>query len=212
MAKKIEKLSYFVKKFKQEHIYTAGKTGSGKSWKVNKILKTIIKTNYVIFDIKGEDFNELGAFKVSNFKELVKAIKSGKKKILYTNEYLSPEELNLCLEFLYKACSNIVVVVEEAHRYQSKAKILYWLQQFLKVGRSKKKLVWLISQRGQDLHNDVLTQCTHKFVGFVGKKDREYMRDELELIESGLDWHDLVEFGFFYYCDKAGEKAIQLKA
>jgi DNA helicase HerA-like ATPase len=188
-----------------EHLFGVGRTGSGKSYTICDQIKRVLKDNYIIFDIKGEDFNHLGCHVVTSYKGLFEAIKQKKTRILYKDEYLSKNMLNRCLELIYKVCSNITVIVDEIHNFVTKTKILKWIQQFVKVGRSKGKGFWAISQRGQDIHNDILTQSTHKLCGKVSPEDEEYMSKKMGLKKYNVTIDDLGMHEFWYLRDEAGE-------
>lgn len=193
-----------------EHLFCVGMTGSGKSYLVNSLIKKNLKS-YIIFDVKGEDFNNLGAHQVRSIKELIQALKSNKNKILYHNEFLSKEELNTALEIIYMSCSNITVIIDEAHLFINKHYIIEFLKQFLKVGRSKHKGAWVISQRGQEMHNDVLTQSTHKLCGFVSYEDETYMSNKLQLTKYNYSFQNLKQHEFFYLRHVAGQVPIKIK-
>jgi DNA helicase HerA-like ATPase len=155
----------------------------------------VLKENYIIFDIKGEDFNHLGCHVVSSYKD----------------EYLSKNMLNRCLELIYKVCSNITVIVDEIHNFVTKTKILKWMQQFVKVGRSKGKGFWSLSQRGQDIHNDILSQSTHKLCGKVSPEDEDYMSKKMGLKKYNVTIDDLSMHEFWYLRDEAGQVPDKFK-
>jgi hypothetical protein len=195
-----------------EHAFILSKTGGGKSYLVEKEIKSTLKNNYVIFDIKGEDFNNLGAQVVKSYSELVKALAGGATKILYKDQYLNQSKLDKACQLLYKCFKNITIVIDEHHLLGNKHKIAPWVKQFLKVGRSSGRGCWIISQRGQDVHNDILTQCTHKLCGFCSTEDQDYLRKKMELDKVDFDFKDLEQYEFIYYIDRAGEIPKRVKA
>jgi DNA helicase HerA-like ATPase len=188
-----------------EHLFVIGKTGSGKSYLTEKFIKKEIKTNFVVFNIKVSGYESLGCHKVTNYNELVQALKTGKKKIHFQNKFLNNEILDKCLTFLYMAVKkNITVIVDELHFFTSKTKLLYGMGMFLKVGREEKKGFVGISQRAQDIHNTILSQSTHKLCGYVSEEDRDYMSTKLDLKKQNYTFNDLKQYEFFYLKDEAG--------
>lgn len=198
---------------KGEHMFVIGKTGSGKSYRMERFIKNQIKTNYVVFNIKVTGYESLGAHKVTNKAELIEALKSGKKKIHFQNKFLNMDTLDECLTFLYMAVKKkITVIVDELHFFTSKTKLLYGMGMFLKVGREDEKGFVGISQRAQDIHNTILTQSTHKLCGYVSEEDRDYMASKLDLKSANYTFNDLKQYEFFYLKDEAGFKPMILKA
>ena len=190
-----------------EHLFITGRTRSGKTYTAKKLIKKNLKS-YIIFDKKGEDFNHMG-FIVKNKKELIQALKNKKNQIVVTNEFMSKQELNEMLRVVYLCCKNIAVIVDEIHFFISKSKNLFWISQFVKVGASKKKSFWAISQRGQDIHNDILTQATHKLVGNISHEDKVYLSNKIGVSVKEIE--SLKQFEFYYLHDIAGETAKKIK-
>jgi hypothetical protein len=185
--------------------------GGGKSFLIEDLIKKNLNA-YIIFDVKCDgDYDKLGAHKVSSYEQLYKALVNKKTKILFESEKLTAGLLNRCLELIYKCLKNIIVIIEEAHLFVSKHKCPKWLKQFLKVGRSKGKGAWLVSQRGQDLHNDIITQTTHKICGKVSSDDEEYMEKKMALKKHGHKIDDLKQYEFWYLKFVAGETPVKLK-
>lgn len=194
-----------------EHLFAVGRTRSGKSFMINHLIKTELKNNYVIFDVKGEDYNNLGCHVVKSISQLIEALLKKKTKILYKNEYMTKDELNKALKVLYMSTSNITIIIDEIHLFINKHYAPAYLKQFVKVGASKGKGVWCISQRGQDLHNDVLTQSTHKLAGYISYEDEQYMSKKLQLGKYGFSFDELQLYEFWYLRDEAKFKPIKVR-
>lgn len=193
---------------KGDHLFLCGKTGTGKSYGLIKLIKTYLKKDFIIFDIKQEDFNNLGCHVVHNYKEFLIALKNKKDKILVQDKNLTSETIEKYLKFLYENCKNFTVIVDELHLLVSKMKISPSMKHILHVGRSKGKSFWGASQRTADIHNSILSQSTHKFSFFLGLlSDRKRMAEELDINIKEFDV--LKEYYFFYKLDK-GKTPIQI--
>lgn len=197
---------------KGEHIFLCGKTGTGKSYGLIKLIQKHIKDDFIIFDIKQEDFNKLGCHIVKNYSQLVKAILSGQSKILVQDDSLNIEKLDKYLKFLYEKCKNFTVIVDELHELCSKHKIAPFMKKILHIGRSKGKGFVGASQRTADIHNSVMSQTIHKFSFYLGLlSDRKRMIEELDLSTTNLTFENLEEFHFFYKYDKGKNPVVVSK-
>lgn len=194
-----------------EHLFALAMTRAGKSYLINTLIKKLLNS-YIIFDCKCDnDYTSLGAYKVESYAELHKALSEGKKKILFESEKLTPKVLNDCLKLTYKVCQNFTIIVEELHRYMSKHKCLKWISQYVFVGASQGKGFWGISQRGQSLHDDFLTQTIHKICGKVSPEDEEYMEKKMGLKKHKCTIDELEKYEFWYLHFVAGGKPEKLK-
>ena len=192
---------------KGEHIFLCGKTGTGKSYGLNYLIQKIIKDDFIIFDIKQEDFNKLGCHVVKNYSQFVKAVFSGKSKILVQDDKIDIDKLDKYLEFLYEKCKNFTVIVDELHELVTKHKISPYMKKILHVGRSKGKTFVGASQRTADIHNSVMSQTIHKFSFYLGlRTDRQKMALELDILDD--DFKQLPEYHFFYKYDKGQNQVI----
>jgi len=185
---------------KGEHIFLCGQTGTGKSYGLVQLIKNKIKSDYVIIDTKQEDFNSLGCKVVKNLKSFKMALLEGNNKILVQDENLNKDKLEKYIKFLNDNFKNFTLIIDELHNYVSKAKIQPSLKNVMLQGRSKGKTFIGATQRTQNIHNDVLSQCIHKFCFYLGiKNDRIKMCEELDILET--DFKKLEQFQFFYlYC------------
>ena len=155
---------------KGEHLFICGKTGTGKTYALIKLITKYLIDDYIIFDTKGEDFNNLGCQVVRNYKEFVLAILQGKSKILVQDSKLDSGNIDKYFKFLFEKCKNFTVIVDELHEYVTKHKISPYMKKVLHIGRSKGKAFWGASQRTADIHNSVMSQTTHKFSFYLGLK------------------------------------------
>lgn len=185
---------------KGEHIFLCGQTGTGKSYGLIQLIETKIKSNYVIIDTKQEDFNKLGCKVVTTLKAFKLALLDGQKKILVQDINLNFDKLEKYIKFLNDNFKNFNLIIDELHNYVSKAKIQPSLKKVMLQGRSKGKTFIGATQRTQNIHNDILSQCIHKFSFYLGiQSDRIKMCQELDIQEK--DFEELEEFHFFYkYC------------
>ncbi len=192
---------------KGEHIFLCGKTGTGKSYGLIRLIDTYIKDDFIIFDIKQEDFNKLGCKVVKNYGQFVKAILDKKSKILVQDDNLDIDKLDLYLKYLYEKCKNFSVIVDELHELCTKHKISPHMKKILHIGRSKGKTFIGASQRTADIHNSVMSQTIHKFSFYLGLlSDRKKMSEEMDF--DIIEFDKLPEFFFIYKYDKGKNPII----
>ena len=195
---------------KGEHIFVCGQTGTGKSYGLIQLIQTKIKSNYVIIDTKQEDFNKLGCKVVHTLKAFKLALLDGQKKILVQEKTMDFEKLEKYSKFLNDNFINFTLIIDELHNYLSKSKIQPSLKNIMLQGRSKGKTFIGATQRTQNIHNDVLSQCIHKFSFYLGiKNDRVKMCEEMDLREE--DFKNLNQYEFFYLYCKGFNKTIKSK-
>lgn len=195
---------------KGEHIFLCGQTGTGKSYGLVQLIKNKIKSDYVIIDTKQEDFNCLGCKVVTTLKAFKLALLEGNKKILVQDENLNKEKLEKYIKFLNDNFKNFTLIIDELHNYVSKAKIQPSLKNVMLQGRSKGKTFIGATQRTQNIHNDVLSQCIHKFSFYLGiRNDRIKICEEMDLKEE--EFKQLEQFQFFYLYCKGFNRTIKDK-
>lgn len=204
-----------VKKFeykKGEHIFICGKTGTGKSFGLIKLIQNHIKDDFIIIDIKQEDFNKLGCKVVKNYSQFVKALLAGNSKILVQDDNMTIEKLDKYAKFLYEKFKNFTLIVDELHELCTKHKIAPYMKKILHIGRSKGKGFVGASQRTADIHNSVMSQTIHKFSFYLGLlSDRKRMEEELDLSTTDLSFENLPEYHFLYKYDKGKNPVIVSK-
>jgi DNA helicase HerA-like ATPase len=135
-----------------------GVTQSGKTYFVKQIISSI--PNVIIYDIKRE-YSQFGTVvrTPEGFKE---AIRRGIKRIVIQPLDLSPEYFDRFCEIIFKTLKNIMLVVDEAHKYCTKSKITYWFNSLVTITQGKEFRIGIIAitQRPANMHNDMITQST----------------------------------------------------
>lgn len=182
-----------------EHLFICGMTRTGKSYALKKLIVNILKENYIIFDLKREDFESLGCTKVKNYKEFIFVLSKGEKKILVQDDEIDINTIERYFSFLYRNCKNFTVVVDELHLLVTKHLIPPSLKKILHIGASQKKAFWGASQRTADIHNSILSQSLHILAFHMGiETDRKKINEEMNLKEHNLEFSNLEKFHFFY--------------
>jgi len=135
-----------------------GVTQSGKTYFVKKLVRSL--KNYIIYDIKRE-YAGFGTI-IRTPQGLKEAIRLKINKIVIQPLDLSPSYFDLFCEIIFKHLKNIMLVVDEIHKFCTKTQITYWFNSIITIAQGKefKIGVTAITQRPANLHNDVITQST----------------------------------------------------
>lgn len=155
-------------------------TQSGKSFYVKHRLGSY--QNRIIYDIKGE-YAEYGLI-VHSLKELAKAwLVDHCKRVVYIPRSLRIEEFEEFCRWVYEHVRNTVIIIDEVHAFCSKHKISYWFQKLISVGSGDPRFLGmiLISQRGQNIHNDVLDNSKRWVIFQVSRTDAIYLSKKVSL-------------------------------
>ena len=138
-------------------ILVVGKTQSGKSYWAKKLLSQY--KNRIVYDIKRE-YSDYGLI-VKTIEELDEAIKSGCNKIVIQPLDLSSEYFDKVCEYIFSKLRNMVFIVDEVHNYISKSYIPMGFKRLVTVAEGKELRIGVISisQRPQNIHNDIISNC-----------------------------------------------------
>lgn len=185
-------------------ITVLGMTQSGKSYFVKNLLKSY--SARLIYDIKGE-YKDFGVV-VHDLKSLRETFLSGCDKVVYHTENLSFEHFDEVCKFVYMHLKNIVFVVDEAHNFCSKAYIPEYFKRIITVcqGVPYKIGVIAVSQRGQNLHNDILGNSTVWRIFQVERLDAEYLSKRIKVSSEELE--NLPPHHSFTYNNRAGGQRL----
>lgn len=139
-------------------IFIAGKTQSGKTYFAKYLLSKYQR--YIIYDLKRE-YNSFGAV-VNTLEQLKTALQNGCVKVIVQPNDLSVEYFDLICEFIWYRVRNCLFVVDEVHTFCTKHKITNNFKRILTVmqGGDYKVGIICISQRPQNVHNDIISQST----------------------------------------------------
>jgi len=170
-----------------DRVSIVGKTGSGKSFFVKRLLKDMEreaqKLNFyypiIILDNKGspKTFQGFGK-RIKKLKDLKKSLAAAVPVIVY-----SPQESERTMnyyagffEYLYKLNEPMLVYVDEFTLLGKGENIPEYVEKFYKQGRERLQALWAATQNPVYLSHDVLSQADHYFVfDLLNKSDRERM-------------------------------------
>ncbi len=168
-----------------DRVSVVGKTGSGKSVLVKRLLKAMEKEaqklNFyypiIILDNKGspKTFQGFGK-RIKKLKDLKPSLAKGLTIIVY-----SPQEAERNVhyyagffEYLYKLNEPMLVYVDEFTLLGKGENIPEYVEKFYKQGRERLQALWGATQNPVYLPHDFLSQADHYFVfDLLNKADRE---------------------------------------
>lgn len=170
-----------------DRVSIVGKTGSGKSFFVKRLLKEMEreaeKLNFyypiIVLDNKGspKTFQGFGK-RIKKLKDLKKSLAAAVPVIVY-----SPQESERTMnyyagffEYLYKLNEPMLIYVDEFTLLGKGENIPEYVEKFYKQGRERLQALWAATQNPVYLSHDVLSQADHYFVfDLLNKSDRERM-------------------------------------
>ena len=167
-----------------DKITIVGVSGCGKSTLCKKLHESGIWKRVVVFDRMAE-YDQAGFdATVHSFQEYCSQMKFRRQdpsfRILFRFDRESDgkgEIFNEALHVLLYA-KNTLAVVEETWNFSSKSYIPKWYQELNLAGRHDGVGLISTSQRPQTIHNVILSQSAHIFIGQVAlKRDLEYLAD-----------------------------------
>lgn len=140
-------------------IFITGKTQSGKSYLSAHLLSKC--ENRIIYDLKRKDFNHLG-LKVHNLEDLKTALRNGCNKIVYQPNDLHEDHFNDFCGFVFSNLKNIMLCVDEVHKFCTKHKIPNNFNSLVTIGQGDPYNIGIvaITQRPANVHNDVISSST----------------------------------------------------
>jgi len=145
-----------------ESIVITGSQGSGKSYLANTLLQNLHGVTVFVWDFNHafHDSRSLVLNKLDEMKEMFGEYKKG-KYILQDFDKEEDQFRRFC-KFAFHT-GNCVVIIDEAHNYVTKQKILKEYNQLILSGRPRGISVISISTRPATLPNNVLTNAKHVF-------------------------------------------------
>lgn len=192
-----------------EHVFIAGKTGSGKSFLAEVYLAGF---NHVVkLDTKGEVFERRkkkqpiwrGLVEGKDF-TVIERLKDIDKvetpKIIYAPifEEQTLEHYDSLLKWVYMR-ENTTLWIDELMSIGDNSKYPPYLKAVMTRGRSKDAVVWALSQRPMEIPTIVLANATHFFIFNLNlPQDRKKMTETTGMIEflDNPGYHN-----FWYYKD-----------
>lgn len=165
-----------------QRVFITGKTRSGKSVFAESLLN--LYPRLVFHDRKFEHgyLARQGYTILNNPKELVKALKSGRKRILYQPTDPSTEDFDIVCDLVY-TIGNCCLVVDEAQSLCSSNKIPFCYSEILRLGATRNVGCISITQRPKGIYNTIISEAEFiivfrlnieddrkKVIGTIGKK------------------------------------------
>jgi len=183
-----------------EHIFIAGRTGSGKSELAQIYLSG--KDNAICLDTKGtEDWKRIQDVKV--FTRLDELVNFGIGKAIYRPrwEELNQQYYNSFFEWIYKRGNTDVWVDEITSVCPSANVIPDYYKGCLTRGRTLGISIWSLTQRPKDIPLVTMSESKHFFIFDLNlENDRKRVQEiiacnEIKLLPSKV----FEEFSFWYY-------------
>lgn len=144
-------------------IFIAGKTGSGKTTLVKRMLYPMY-TRRVFWDIKCENSDLLvNSSPCRTPAELSSTIKKGKVSILYQPADISSDDFNRVCEILFNT-GNFTLFVDEVATVTEPNWIEPWHNQIMIRGRSRGVGIVNVTQRPRTCNNTVISEAEHFFI------------------------------------------------
>ena len=202
-----------------QHIFISGVSGSGKSTLTRQVGDYF--NRIVILDRIGEWKNEQDAEKVSGFKGFSENFRQCYKNDIFKivvsfpagmDAYDLRNESEQIFSLIYTIESQqklgIAIILEEAWLYCTPYDIGAYLSECYLTGRHHKITMIANTQRPASVHKNVISQCSHIFVGqYFEARDALYFRQTLGDIPE-LKKH-LPKFTFLWF--RPSEKPILIK-
>ena len=85
--------------------------------------------------------------------------------------------LNILLDFKDKDLFPVLLIVDEMHRFQSKASIDSMFKNIWLQGLGLQLFAISISQRASQIHNDIISQSDYKFLHAQDQRDLKYLQE-----------------------------------
>ncbi len=174
---------------KRDVVWLTGKTGSGKSVMLRRILER--STRFIVLDTMKEyypfpalyvhSFQELGKYLAANGSgpfRVVLDLPNALDPIEYpagSGEFVSSCEL-LC-RIVYEGLTGAAVVIEELGKYETRRATAPWLYNIICLGRHKALSVYATSQRPAQIHPDFKAQVT-RLICF-----KQHLQNDLDGLE-----------------------------
>ena len=145
-----------------ESIVITGAQGSGKSYLANVLLQNLHGVNVFVWDFN-HAFHDSRSVLVNHLDDMMEMFREYKKGKYILQDYDKEEDqFRRFCKFAFHT-GNCVVIIDEAHNYNTKQKIIKEYNQLILSGRPRGISVVSISTRPATLPNNVLTNAKHVF-------------------------------------------------
>lgn len=158
---------------KGEHVFIAGRTGSGKTFLTKRYLQNVHPV-YALDVKKTLDWQNVPEDDIDYLDRLEKVTKSRKKKVIYQPHWdeMKPEFYNEFFKFIYKK-EETTIWVDETMGIGTAMKFPEYYKALLTRGRELGISVWSCTQRPATIPIISMSEATHLFIFDLNmKKDR----------------------------------------
>ena len=145
-----------------EHVFIAGRTGSGKTFLAETYLASY--KNVIVLDTKGFfDWSLVGDVPI--FDSLKDLEKFGEGKAIYRPNIfeMTDEYYNKFFEWIYLR-QNCIVYIDELMSIATSSQIPFYLKAILTRGRQRMTACWVSTQRPKTVPIICLSEATHFFI------------------------------------------------
>jgi len=186
-----------------EHVFIAGKTGTGKTYLAGKYLSAY-KQVYLL-DTKGTtSWKDVKGKDITLITELKNLPYCYTAKVIYRPiwEEMQEEYYNLFFKFCYQK-RNCVVWIDEVMSIATQAKIPEYYKAILTRGRELGIAAWSLTQRPSGIPQITISEATHFFIFDLNlKTDREKVTEvtgQKEFMKRPSKQAGGSRFNFYYY-------------
>lgn len=168
-------MARFTRILPNEHVFIAGKTGSGKSYLAERYLAGF--KHVVMLDTKGEMYDRfmrgqkplwigVDDDEVTLVTRIMELEKASTPKIIYSPDYkeMKEEYYDAFFEWCYLRRNCIVWVDEAMSVSPNPHRIPEHYMAILTRGRSRNTAVWSLTQRPKGIANVIMSEATHFFI------------------------------------------------
>ena len=193
-----------------EHVFVAGRTGSGKTFLVKKYLENA-KYKVFVLDLKKTlDWQGIPDRNIAYVNKLENIRKTGKRKTVYQPiwEEINPETIDEFFKLIYKE-EDCIVWVDELMAIGNAVKFPDWYKACLTRGRELGISVWSCTQRPATIPIISISEASHLFIFDLNmKKDRQRIA---EIAGHGAFMQRPGKFVFWYFDTRKTAEPIRAK-
>lgn len=192
---------------KGEHVFVAGRTGSGKTFLVKRYLQEV-KPVYVLDLKKTLDWQNVE--KAVYLDKLSKVVKTKSKKVVYQPDWkeMKPDYYNEFFRFLYHK-ENVHVWIDETMGIGTAMKFPEYYKALLTRGRELGISVWCCTQRPATIPMIAMSEATHFFIFDLNMKKDRFRIAEIAGEENFMKLPG--KYSFWYYNMVESDKPILAK-
>tara|TARA_R110000751_G_scaffold104147_1_gene199576 strand:+ start:802 stop:1557 length:756 start_codon:yes stop_codon:yes gene_type:complete len=191
-----------------EDILICGSKGSGKSYLANTLLQSLHGITVFCWDYNSQ-FHDSRSMVFHHLDEMIEVWRTAKRGKYILQDYdLSEENFKRFCKFVFNT-GNCVCIIDEAHSYLTKMKILKEFNDIILSGRPRGISCVSISTRPASLPNNCLTNAKHVFTfrlnlesdvkfleGWMGSEVWQVVQKNKRLKHQELD--EVPEHSFYY--------------